>query len=142
MDLSAIADRRLLRGIEYWRGKAADRAMPDRRDLNPAEIPDLLAWTILWDVVPGGYSVRLAGTGICDAMGRELRGLDFDTVHGSATAAIKPDFDYVVRETKPHYAERALYWSHPSYRLYRRVLLPFTNGGQDCALLMGLASFS
>jgi hypothetical protein len=141
MDLSAMTDRRLMRGVEYWRAKAAGRAMPDRRDLNPAEIPDLLAWTILWDVVPGGYRVRLAGTGICDAVGRELKGLDFETIHGNMAATIKPDFDYVVREIKPHYVERTLSWSHRSYRSYRRVLLPFTNGGDDCAVIMGLATF-
>jgi hypothetical protein len=142
MDLSAVTDRRLLRAVEYWRAKAAGRAMPDRRDLDPAEIPDLLPWIILWDVVPGGYRVRLAGTAICDALGRELRGLDFDTLHGSGAAAIKPDYDYVVREIQPHYAERSTWWDHRSYRSYKRVLLPFTNGGSDCALILSVTTFA
>ena len=142
MDLSAITDRRLLRGIEYWHGKAAGRAMPDRGDLNPIEIPDLLPWIALWDVIPGGYCMRLAGTAICEAHGCELRGVDFDALHGDGAATIKPEYDYVVREKLPHYAERTMWWNHRSYRTYRRVLLPFTNGGTDCALIMNVASYA
>jgi hypothetical protein len=141
MDLSGVTDRRLVRGIEYWRVKAAGRAMPDRRDLNPAEIPDLLPWITLWDVVADGYRVRLAGTAICEAHGRELRGMDFDTLHGKGTETIKPEYDYVVREKQPHYAERTMWWSHRHYRAYRRVLLPFTNGGDVCSMIMNIAAY-
>ena len=141
MDLSGVTDGRLVRGIEYWRKKAGGRPMPDRRDLNPAEIPDLLPWIMLWDVVPGTYKVRLAGTGICEAHGRELKDLDFETIHGEGTSAIKPDYDYVVRSCQPHYAERTMWWNHRTYRSYRRVLFPFTNGRADCALILGLVSY-
>jgi hypothetical protein len=142
MDLSAMTDRRLLRGVEYWRNKAAGRVMPDRRDLNPAEIPDLLPWIVLWDVIPGGYRIRLAGTGICEAHGREIKGFDFETLHGEGAAVIKPEYDYVVREKLPHYAERTMWWNHRSYRSYRRVLLPFTTGGSDCTLIMNVGSYA
>jgi hypothetical protein len=142
MDLSAISDSRLLRAVEYWRRKAAGRPMPDRRDLNPAEIPDLLPWIVLWDVVPGGFRIRLAGTAICEAHGREVRGYDFETLHGAGAAIIKPEYEYVVREKAPHYAERTMWWNHRSYRTYRRVLLPFTNGGTDCTLIMNVACYA
>jgi hypothetical protein len=141
MDLSAMTDRRLVRAAEYWRTKANGRAMPDRVDLNPTEIPDLLPWIVLWDVIPGGYRIRLAGTAICEAHGREIKGTDFDTLHADGTAAIRPEYDFVVREGAPHYAERTMWWNHRSYRAYRRVLLPFTNGGGDCALIMNVASY-
>lgn len=141
MDLSAITDRRILRGLEYWRAKADGRQMPDRRDLNPVEIPDLLPWIVLWDVVPNGYTVRLAGTGVCEAHGRELKGLEFVALHGEGTTAIKPEYDYVVREKQPHYAERSMWWAHRHYRQYRRILLPFSNGGKDCAVIMNVASY-
>jgi hypothetical protein len=141
MDLSGLTDRRLMRGVEYWRAKAAGRPMPDRRDINPAEIPDLLPWIVLWDVVPGGYRIRLAGTAICEAHGRELKGVDFAALHGSGTETIKPEYDYVVRERQPHYAERTMWWNHRHYRAYLRVLLPFTNGGDDCALIMNVAAY-
>ena len=141
IDLSAITDRSLLRGIEYWRGKAAGRAMPDRRDLDPTEIPDLLPWIVLWDVIPGSYRIRLAGTAICQAHGRELRGINFETLHGTGTATIKPEYDYVVRESLPHFAERTMWWYHRDYRAYRHVLLPFTNSGDDCALIMSVTAY-
>jgi hypothetical protein len=141
MDLSAMTDRRLVRGIEYWRTKAAGRPMPDRRDLSPADIPDLLPWIILWDVVPGGFRVRLAGTADCEAHGRELKGMDFETLHGDGTAIIKPDYDYVAREIQPHYVERTMWWYHRNYRAYRRLLLPFTNGGSECGLILSIVSY-
>lgn len=141
MDLSAITDRRLVRALEYWRAKANGRVMPDRVDLNPAEVPDLLPWIVLWDVTPDGYRIRLAGTAICEAHGREIKGSDFEALHGNGAATIKPEYDFVVRARAPHYAERTMWWNHRSYRAYRRVLLPYTNGGSDCAIIMNVASY-
>lgn len=60
---AVITDARLLAGYEYWRGKAADRAMPRRTDIDPTEIPKLLPHVRLVDVVgPGRYRYRLVGT--------------------------------------------------------------------------------
>jgi hypothetical protein len=49
-----ISDSRLLRAHSYWREKSAGRPFPDRRDIDPVEIPDLLPFIVLWDVLPEG----------------------------------------------------------------------------------------
>ena len=59
----------------YWNRLRAGRTAPERSDLNPAAIRDLLGDIFLLEL--GGadrYRVRLAGTRICALLGRELTG--------------------------------------------------------------------
>ena len=61
--LSVFTDARLRMGYEYWRGKAAGRPMPRRADIDPVDMPRLLPFVRLVDVVgPSRYRYRLVGT--------------------------------------------------------------------------------
>jgi hypothetical protein len=60
---SPITDVRLQQAYDYWREKSAGRCLPRRADLDPTEIPKLLADVMLVDVLPSGrYRYRLIGT--------------------------------------------------------------------------------
>ena len=67
--------------------------------------------------------------------------VEISEAHVLLPSQVQPEYDYVVRERQPHYAERRMWWKHRHYRSYRRVLLPFTNGGDGCALIMNVAAF-
>lgn len=141
-DLSLITDAQILSALAYWRGKAGERPMPDRRDIDPIEIPGLLPFLVLWDVLPGGgYRCRLAGTRICEIHEKELTGMTTAELHGAANAAIEAEYDWVVRTRRPHYVERTMFWRHKPYKHYRRILLPLSNGMEDVAILMNVASY-
>lgn len=140
--LAATTDAQIRRAVAYWQRKAAGRPMPDRRDIDPVEIPDLLPYIVLWDVLPGGgYRCRLAGTRICELHGREMRGMTTAELHGAANPGIEREYDWTARTRQPHYIERTMFWQEKSYRRYRRVLLPFTDGGEGVAIIMNVASY-
>lgn len=65
--------RRVLRAYDYWDSKRCGRPLPDRADIDPTEIPDLLPFVVLTDVLtePPYLRYRLVGT-----QQVKVRGLD------------------------------------------------------------------
>jgi hypothetical protein len=62
---------------DYWISCAGTKALPDRSDINPADIPRLLPYLSLIDV-DGAIDhsrIRLAGTRLRDVYDREITGL-------------------------------------------------------------------
>jgi hypothetical protein len=58
----------------YWITKRAGRSMPARRDLNPADIPNLLPSLIIVDKVDDQFRYRLVGTAAAREIGRDPTG--------------------------------------------------------------------
>jgi hypothetical protein len=87
----------------YWDRLRAGRAAPERSDLDPGAIKNLLGDVFLVEVVAAErYIIRLAGTRICALLGRELKGRNL----GEAFAIDNPDelyelFDEVSSNTVP-----------------------------------------
>ncbi len=126
----------------YWRTKCQEPRIPDRRDIDPLELPPAcLPHLMLWDVEANGYRCRLAGTAIVDVHGRELRGITTRDLHGKANAKIEAEYDWVVRTRQPHFVDRAMSWYHRDYTRYRRLLLPLTRGGDAVAVLLSVATY-
>jgi hypothetical protein len=75
-DEKARSHPKLHRLSAYWSGKCRGGRLPARADIDPVEIPDILPYVVLWDVVDGGrdFRIRLAGTRFEAAHGRSLRG--------------------------------------------------------------------
>jgi hypothetical protein len=62
----------------YWDGLRGRRVAPERGDIAPAAIARALGDVFMLDLEPGfGHPFRLAGTRLCAAFGRELRGSGF-----------------------------------------------------------------
>lgn len=134
-DMSRLQDAALLRALRWWRGLPRPPArgtldLPDRTQIDPAAIPELLPHVVVWQVLhqPDGsfrYRCRLAGTAMVEIHGYEFTGLPMEQFHGAENARIQPDYDFVARSGQPHYVERTLFWMNRDYRRYRRLLLPF-----------------
>ena len=59
----------------YWQTRRAQRAAPERAEIDPTAIPSVLADTFLLGTDPSGERVfRLAGTRVCALFRRELKG--------------------------------------------------------------------
>lgn len=77
--------------LAYWRGKTrADGGLPARRDIQPAEIPELLPHAVLLDVVPGEADARrlltrLIGTHVSAYFG-EITGRDIAAMSNAEAA--------------------------------------------------------
>jgi hypothetical protein len=79
-EIMPFTDPRLEQAYEYWRRKAAGRKLPRRRDIDPVEIPKLLADVMLVDVEDGRYRYRLIGTENTQAHGIKATGRYLDEV--------------------------------------------------------------
>lgn len=66
---------------DYWNGLRGSRSAPDRKDIDPARIREALANTfILERDGSADFSFRLAGSHLCSAYSRELKGRSFDAL--------------------------------------------------------------
>ena len=62
----------------YWNAVRGGRDAPRRFDIEPGQIADLLPDTFILEFAePSGFRYRLAGTRVCELLGRELRGESF-----------------------------------------------------------------
>jgi hypothetical protein len=68
----------------YWDRLRGERAAPERGEIEPGEIRNLLADSFILETDPSRRSsaVRLAGTRLCALFGRELRGSSFVDLWG------------------------------------------------------------
>jgi len=63
---------------DYWNAQRGARAAPERSEIEPSAIRRALADTFILAYDSGtGHSFRIAGTRLCAAFGRELRGAAF-----------------------------------------------------------------
>ena len=72
----------------YWDRLRRARAAPERSEIEPGEIRNLLADSLILevDMSRSAASVRLAGTHVCALFGRELRGRSFGEIWGTPDA--------------------------------------------------------
>ncbi len=84
--LPATADPRLHELYAYWNGRRQGRPYPARCDVDPVDIPSLLPYLSLVDVVSGSprFVYRVVGTKMVELLRRELTGQPVGT-------GVKPD---------------------------------------------------
>lgn len=67
--------------FQYWNRLRDGRTAPKRTDIEPADIKSMLADTFILEKDARGEAVfRLAGTRLCAAYGRELKGFSFSSL--------------------------------------------------------------
>lgn len=127
------SDARLQRALAWWLTlrDASACALPDRRQVEPASITDLLPWSILWDVQYGGngllkYRCRLAGTMLEETYGRCTTGLSLGELYGEETPAMQALFDQTVGLRQPLCSHHDMAWAQKEFYTYHRLSLPFT----------------
>ena len=143
---SPITDERLQQALDYWRAKAGDRRIPSRADIDPSEIPRLLADLMLVDLLPDGrYRYRLIGTANSDAHGINATGRYLDEVLPGPEyrAHVIGLYDESVRERRPLYSE-SLFIS-PRGRVTERhtkvLFLPLAEDGETVNMVMVMQVF-
>lgn len=128
-----ISDERLREGYGYWRRKAAGRRMPRRADIDPAEIPRLLPYVRLVDVVEQRrFRYRLVGTETrqhhtIDPTGRYLD----EVLSAPSGPRIIALYAECVRDRRPIYVEHEFILPNGSgvYRLSKVLYTPLSEDG-------------
>ncbi len=135
----------LRRAYVYWVAKTAGRPAPDRRDLDPIEIKDILPHLSIVEIVGDGdamrHRFRLVGTAVIDALGYEPTNHhveDFD--EGGHADFMRRLLIEVMASGQPLYAASA--FRAKAERLStERILLPFTCGGSTIRQIVTVQTF-
>jgi hypothetical protein len=104
LDLSQMRSERVRRLHEYWGAKAgAPGAVPQRRDIDPTELPDLLPNLMLVDVEynPLRFRYRLVGTRVVDFSYHDFTGTYLDEAGWVEVAGFTRAYTDAVADRRP-----------------------------------------
>ncbi len=143
-DPSMLPAPRLKEAFAYWQSKLAGRSMPARRDIDPVEMPQLLAYLMLIDVLPAplDFRYRLIGTEIRAIIARDYTGLRFSQVPGKDRGSVVwSNCEEVVLSKAP--LSRAPPYVGPERDLRRcgNVLLPLSEDGSEVSMILLVVNF-
>lgn len=137
----------LRRLYEYWDEKRGRRIAPARADIDPVDIPDILPnlfiYRLEWadDGTPH-YLMRLFGTALVEAFGRDLTGMEFDDIFGGPEYEVmRLEYDTVARTAAPLCVRHDANWIERDHVVYERMLLPLSDDEKTVDRLIGAAYF-
>jgi hypothetical protein len=131
------------RALAYWQDKRGGRPMPSRKDIEPTEIPDLLANVVLVDVTqdPLDFRYRLIGTAIVGACLR-LYGQTFHRLtHQQPGSQVWETALRICRERTPVISDIPYVGPDEWVRGYRDLYLPLSDDGETVNMIMGIVEF-
>lgn len=127
-------------GYSYWRSKMIDGALPCRSDIDPVEIPRLMAHAILLDVKRGpelDFKYRLIGTYVAESLYKDHTGSWFSEIdHQKAPAQIWQNCCRVVESGKPFMSDTPYVGPHQGFRRVEDVILPLADDGETVDSLL------
>jgi hypothetical protein len=118
--------------LSYWEGIRGSRAMPRRSDIDPAEIPRLLPFVMLVDVLdnPLDFRFRLVGTEIDAITAVNLRGQRFsESRQLSPGSNVWSDYLSVATTGQPLTGNVDYVGTDRYVRAIRHCLMPLSDDG-------------
>jgi len=111
----------------YWDAKRGDARAPDRSEIEPAAVRELLGDIfVLACENDTGYPFRVAGTRVCALLGRDLKDHSFSALFApEARREIEEIITYVAEETLPAIAGIAATTERGRTAHLELLLLPF-----------------
>ncbi|WP_417319684.1 PAS domain-containing protein [Emcibacter sp.] len=121
---------------DYWLSRRQDRVMPSRKDINPAEIPELLPHIIMLEVHgrPPQYRVRLTGTHVDMVLGMSLTGLWAHDIPDSQ--GLRSRFDWLVKHKRPYYSTDRLAFAAKEHKFYSCMVCPLSSDGETVDMII------
>ena len=122
----------------YWSERRQGRAMPQRRDVDPAQIRGLLPALMLVDVVDGRYRFRLVGSAVTRDVGREMTGTFVGTnvAPPAYAAAMCRIYDDICRDQQPLFSTGEYRSPQRASHAISRLLLPLSDDGSTVNMVM------
>jgi hypothetical protein len=126
---------------DYWRSKApCEGVLPGRQHIDPIEIPKLLQYVWLLDVVPDPrrFRVRLVGTALIQT-GTPARTGDFmaDFMPPDKRQTSLADLEAVVQSREPWWYRGPVILRHETYvQEVERIVLPLAADGRHVDMLL------
>lgn len=127
----------------YWNNLRGIRPAPDRREIEPSDIRELLGDTFILEVNNAFRSIsfRLAGTRLCNAYGRELKGLGFLVLWDEQdNLTIMNAIRQVHDENRPCTVSCIAQTAGNRFCEYETLLLPLQNGSMSAKRILGVST--
>ena len=131
-----------LAALAYWSQKRGERELPEASDINPAEIPRLLPYLSVVDVLdetPVDYFYRLEGEALRAVYGyrrARTRLSDYREMLGRGYDLIVENYDAVRLSKKPLAGAGTLNALGRSFYAIEWVCLPLSRGGETVQRLV------
>jgi hypothetical protein len=135
----AIAHPRLTELYDYWLARRGTNGAMKRADLEPLDLPRLLACLILSDVGEGGNTIRyrLVGTEIAAAHGFDYTGKSVEELtSGSTLDFTRQLYRTIVGGAVPVYSEGHFRWEGKEHRWTKRLHLPLSRDGDHIDMVL------
>lgn len=137
-----LSDRILAGVYGYWAGKCRDGRLPARRDIDPAEIPQLLAHIFLVEVHRSRqrfrFRFRLVGTAVVEWIGRDATGRFMDDPwYGERGKLLCGHYEEVAIDGLARYYIQYASWVPHGRRSYCKLLLPLAADGRTVDMILG-----
>lgn len=142
--VSEICDPRLSGLYQYWLGKCDGRTAPARRDIDPVEIPEILGFVNLLEVLndPRDFRFRLNGTAVAEMVGRDITGeLHSAVMQGEDAVRCRQAYDMSIDHRTPAMVETSLGFCGKPYMFQTILALPLSNDGENIDTIMSAHSF-
>lgn len=127
---------------KYWQSKCANRLIPDRADMNFADVPDIAPNLLIAERVEGSddFRMRLFGSALTQITGEERTGKLLQEFGGPDTktrARWQAVMAEVARTQHPVFIKAGGSRDQTSHLVFHGVVLPLTNGGDSIEQFLG-----
>jgi hypothetical protein len=133
---------RFQRLAEYLASKAPPGKLPGRQHIDPLEIPDLLPYVMLIDVMaqqvgPPRYRLRLVGTEVVKIQGSDNTGRYVeDVLTATEGEAIRSGYDEILRSHQAEYHSGVVATPGREHVAYERIAFPLAADGEHVSMLI------
>ncbi len=131
----------------YWEKKRADRAMPSRADIKPAEMKEYLGWIVLIDALPAydDFRFRMIGTRVsqyflADATGQTMRAALAPLGDGVVSSVIATH-KKTARDKVVVRAYGGAGWLGHSFLDFDAIYLPLSDDGAHVNMILSAFTF-
>lgn len=140
--LSVEFGTQFLRLFDAWSNWKTDGLLPSRADFDPLDHPKMLKDITLFDVQrdPMRFRIRLVGTAIVEAMGRDTTGSFVDELENAEQIAQR--CEVLVASKRPYFTmHQPVGWIPDSSLTYTTLGLPLAGNGTDVDMILFLMKF-
>jgi hypothetical protein len=137
------AEATLAEFLTYWNSLRGRRALPDRSQFSPADIPRLLPYITVVEPLGERFRIRLVGTEIQWRIGRPVRvGMFLDELEtGDYLAFVSEVYRTTIADRCPVFA-RTRYSAAQGEVFVSRLAVPFLGTAGAVAQIMSVMAFS
>lgn len=139
------ADPRIFRFLNAWRQARKGRLVPEKRDFDPLNVPDLLPYTWLYRYRPelGDFVCRLAGEEVNAAWGASIKGKTLKEVVGDKDHEIVLQrWRSILTVPQSLYGKSDERLTEITHRSAQRLLLPLTDPDGLPAFMLGISLYT